>query len=102
MKYVEVDPYYENTTMQEMRNDDDVVLVYVIAPIEGYALHNVVYDTYDYEYDTDTETESQKVLVSRGYSSNSNSVGANYDFEANPSEIYAKKKDELGDGEVLY
>lgn len=97
MPFIETDAYYENTTMREIRDKEDVLIAYDIAPAEGYVLHNVVYDIYEY----DSETDEQGELISRGYSSSSSSVESNYDFETNPSEIYAIKKEDLEEDDIM-
>lgn len=78
---------YDNTTMRENRNSYD------ISPAEGYLLHNIVFDKYE---------SDSKQLISRGYSPSSCSVGKDYDFEANPKEIYAIKRDDVGENDVIY
>lgn len=91
MPYIETETRYENTTMREIRNNDNVLMGYDIAPIEGYVLHNSAFDHYE-----------ETVLISRGYSPSSSSVESDYDFEANPYEIYAIEKDSIGENDVIH
>ena len=55
MPYIDIEPRYENTTMREIRNDDNDLRGYDIAPIEGYVLHNKALDNYDYDEETGKE-----------------------------------------------
>lgn len=98
MPYIETEARYENTTMKEIRNNDDILTGYDIAPIDGYVLHNKVLDSYDYDEETGEDTE----LSSKGYSKNSCSVEPTYDFDTNPDEIYAIAKDDVEEGSVIY
>lgn len=98
MPYVETESRYENTTMLEIRNKDNVLMGYDIAPIEGYVLHNSALDQYEY----DLETDEQKELISHGYSYGSCSVNPDYDFDENPEEIYAIKEDVVGEDGIIY
>lgn len=98
MPFIETDARYENTTMREIQNKEGLLMGYDIAPIDGYVLHNVVFDMHE----RNSETEDIGELISRGYSPSSCSVEASYDFEANPSEIYAKKRDDIEENEVVY
>ena len=50
----------------------------------------------------DVENENKHKFISRGYSIGSCSVGVDYDFDANPDEIYAKKIDELDENEIMH
>lgn len=109
MPFIETKARYENTTMREIQNKEGNLIGYDIAPIDGYVLHNIAFD--EYEYDPEVEvasieesenSETKGELISRGYSPSSCSVEADYDFEANPSEIYAKKRDDIEENEVIY
>jgi hypothetical protein len=84
-RYVDVEPYYENTTMQAYYNDADVLRSYKISPCGGYVLHGNTLDTP--VYDEETGEETGEVIL--GYTRATASVGYNYDFEANLREIYA-------------
>ena len=98
MPFIETQARYENTTMREIRNTENTLTGYDIAPAEGYVLHNTAYDVYEY----DPETEEWGELISRGYSPSSSSIEADYDFDLNPYEIYAKSRDDIEDNEVIY
>lgn len=98
MPFIETEARYENTTMREIRDKNHNIIAYDIAPIYGYVLHNVTFDSYEYN----PETKEQGESISFGYSPGSCSVEATYDFETNPYEIYAKKKEELEENEVIY
>lgn len=98
MPFIETEAVYENTTMREIRNHENILTGYDIAPIGGYVLHNTVYDVYE----SNPETDEQGELSSRGYSTSSCSVNATYDFGANIREIYAKNRNDIGEGEVIY
>ena len=98
MPFVETEACYEKKTMREIRNDAGDLTGYDIAQIEGYVLHNSSFDGYEY----DPETNEQGDLISTGYSPSSSSVEPGYDFDANPYEIYAVKRDAVGDDGVIY
>lgn len=98
MPYIEIEARYENTTMREIRNNDNVLTGYDISPIDRYVIHNAALDTYEY----DPETGEQKELLTKGYSTSSCSIVPNYDFDENPDEIYAIKKDAVGEDGVIY
>ena len=98
MPYIDIESKYENTTMKEIRDNDDVLMGYDISPIEGYVLHNTTFDTYEYN----PETEELVKLINRGYSPSSCSVKQDYDFDINPDEIYAIKTDSIGEDGIIY
>lgn len=106
MPYVETESRYENTVRLEIRNKDNVLMGYDIAPVEGYVLHNSALDQYEYDLETDEqkdmETDEPKKLISHGYSYGSCSVNPDYDFDDNPEEIYAIKEDAVGEDGVIY
>lgn len=98
MPYINTESRYENTIMREIVNDNGDLRGYDIAPADGYVLHNKIMDYYEY----DPETQEDGDLISRGYSSSSSSVPADYDFDTNPSEIYAIEQDNIGEDDVIY
>lgn len=63
-----------NTTMQKGFYNGDH-LVYTITPNEGYVLHSKTGDFYDIDPETNEPT-----ILKLGFSTNSASCGANYDF----------------------
>lgn len=98
MAFIETEARYENTIMREIRNIKGELKGYDIAPMNDYVLHNFALDTYEYN----PETQEFGELISIGYSPSSCSVKPEYDFDVNPSKIYAKKRDELEDDEIVY
>lgn len=93
MAHIPVTPVYENTTMEAFYNNENVLRSYYIAPIEGYLLHDTQYDFDVY----DDETGEPTGEVKKGYIPYpaSVTVGYNYNFEANPREIYAVPADTI-------
>lgn len=77
-------PLIENTIMQKMFING-VHNAYYIAPAEGYVIHDKMYD----EEVIDDETHEPTGEIRLGYTGGTISVGANYDFVANPREVYA-------------
>lgn len=98
MPYINTESRYKNTVMREIVNNDGDLKGYDIAPVEGYVLHNKILDYYEY----DPETKEDGDLIYRGYSSSSSSVPSDYDFNTNPSEIYAIEPDKIGENDVIY
>ena len=98
MPYIEIKSCYENTIMHEIRNLNDELTGYDIAPIDGYVLHNVVLDKRKYNPKTKEFDEE----ITLGYSPSSCSVQSNYDFDTNPNDIYAVKKASVGSNGVIY
>ena len=88
-RYVDVEPYFENTIMQESYNDANVLRGYRIAPAEGYVLHSNTLDTPVFDEVTGEETGETILGYRRGWMQ----VGYNYDFDVNPFEIYAVPED---------
>lgn len=92
MAYVLVDAYYDNTIQQAYYdNNTNELLVYDIAPVGGYVLHD---NTRDYEM-PDFENNPDEMIFKQGYTRGSTSVPADYDFEANPRELYAVIESEV-------
>lgn len=109
MPYVETEAYYDNTIMREIRNNDNILIAYDISPVDGYVLHNSSLDVYEVDMvetdgaeEEDVEPTITRTLISRGYSHNSCSVFASYDFNINPDEIYAIKEDAVGEDGVIF
>lgn len=88
---VDVTPVYENTTMQAYYNSENVLRGYDIRPCEGYVLHSSGLDFP--EVDEETMTETGTILL--GYTRGLVTVGYNYDFEANPRNIFAVLESEV-------
>ena len=99
MALVDVTPVYENTTMQASYNSENVLRTYWIKPIEGYVLHS---SSYDVEViDEETGLPTGEILL--GYISYpaSVSVAYNYDFEANPRNIFAVPADSVPENQIF-
>lgn len=97
MAQIDVTPYYDNTTMQAYYNNNNVLTAYYIRPIEGYVLHDNQFDTH--VIDENTLEETGEIIL--GYTRAVISVGYNYDFEANPRELYAVPESSIS-GDQIY
>lgn len=86
----DVTPYFENTTMQAYYNNDGMLLSYRIHAADGYVIHDKETDAPI--LDPDTLEETGEIMLGYCYQL---SVGFNYDFEANPREIYAVPENEV-------
>ena len=95
----DVTPVYENTTMKASYNSANVLRTYRIAPIEGYVLHSKGYDTEVLDEVTGEPTGD----IIPGYIPYPAfvTVAYNYDFEANPSEIYAVPQDTVPENQIF-
>lgn len=91
MEYIKIKSTYENTTMKEYRNSNEVLIAYRIEPNEGYVLHCKTLDNIEREEFTGEPTGK----VNLGYTSSFVQVGYNYDFEKNPLELYAVPEDQI-------
>lgn len=87
MARIPVEPIIENTTMEKYVNGNGVELVYVIAPIEGYVIHNNARDW--------TEIVDGEEVLKEGFTTGSVSVPITYDFTANPFNLYTKLASEV-------
>ena len=74
----------ENTIMQK-NFKDGVPTTYYITPVEGYVLHDKVYDSP--AVDEVTYEETGEIIL--GYRRTTASCSVNYDFIENPREFYA-------------
>lgn len=99
MAQIPVTPVFENTTMEAYYNSSNVLRSYFIAPVEGYVLHDTQYDTEGYDPET-LEPNGELVLGYIPYPS-SVTVGYNYDFEANPRQIYAVPADTVPENQIF-
>ena len=80
-----VEPKYLHTVQEAYYSDTTGELIgYRISPEDGYKLHDKERDVYI----ADPET-GEVIEDSKGFTSGILTVGWNYDFEANPREIYA-------------
>lgn len=78
----------ENTVMQKVYYDG-VHRQYTIEAIDGYVLHDKRLDWYD------TDPDTYEDVFKLGYTGATKSVAANYDFDANPYELYAVPVDSV-------
>ena len=86
--YKDVAAIIENTVMQERYNDEGKLVNYIIKPKEGYLLHEKSRD----EIVVD-ENGNETGEVKKGYTKGIVTVLANYDFNKNEREIYAKEEE---------
>lgn len=87
----------ENTTMQEVLKNG-VLYAYYITPEEGYVLHDKMID--EEVCDIETGVPTGKVIL--GYKTSVSSVEADYDFVANPRELYAVPEGKISEQEEHY
>lgn len=99
MARVNVTPVYANTTMQAYYNSSNVLRTYIITPIEGYVLHVNSYDTE--VLDEETGEPTGEILLGYIPYPASTSVGYNYDFEANPFNIFAVPQDTVPENQIF-
>ena len=98
MARVQVEPYFANTTQEAYYSDTDGRLMsYVIAPVEGYMLHDKTCDTEILVEETGEPTGEVRL----GYTGGSISVGRNYNFGENPREIYAVPVSEVDENYII-
>jgi hypothetical protein len=86
---IDIEPKFDNTTAKASYNGDDL-MAYRIYPNEGYLLHTTSYDEPILD-DEGNETGE----VKKGYTEGFISLNKNYDFEANPFEVYAIAKGDV-------
>jgi hypothetical protein len=79
-----IPPIIENTNMRKMLSDG-VHRTTRIAPAEGYVLHDNILDENVFDEETSMITEE----IALGYKEGEVSVRYDYDFDANPRELYA-------------
>lgn len=93
--YADVVPsLIDNTTMKVRSTDNGVTILSVrITPVPGYVLH----DSFSDYPGLDPETGDQIPVL--GYVRGTISIGANYDFTANPREFYAIPESDVPDPE---
>lgn len=90
MSYTPVESQIPNTTMKAYYNSSNVLRKYYIYPAEGYALHHNNYD----EHVIDEEGNETGEVIQK-FTTAFTTVVADYDFEANPDNIFAKLLIEL-------
>lgn len=87
--YKVIDAKLENTIF-EAREENGEILSYRIRPADGYKLHEVTLD----EEIMNEETLEPTGRIKLGYTNSYVTVGANYDFDKNDRQIYAKSDTE--------
>lgn len=89
MARISVEPIIANTTMEKYIDSNNVERAYFIAPIEGYVLHHSGKD-----FTIIDEITMEETIV-EGFASGSVSVPIDYDFDANPDNLYTKLASEV-------
>jgi formylmethanofuran:tetrahydromethanopterin formyltransferase len=87
-----------NNIISEARERNGQVVSYKLRPADGYKLHEKLIDQSQLD---DAGNETGKIKC--GYTTGFVTVGANYDWEANPRKIYAipiDAEDEIIDKEM--
>ena len=82
--------FFKNTKTEVYRDDNGEATMLRISPEEGYVIHHKLRDVV--VYDTDTSEETGEVI--KGYTALYVTVGNDYDFEANPFDIYVVRKED--------
>lgn len=97
MSRINVAPIIENTRMEAYYNSSNVLRTYFIYPNEGYVLHDNVYDETVMDEDGNETGE-----IRLGYIPYPSfvTVGYNYDFVANPRELYTVPEDSVDSDQI--
>ena len=95
----------ENTTIEEVKDNDGTLLVYEVTPNEGFLLHNNVNDY------TEPDAETGAEILHLGFSSASSTVPLDYDFDNTKKidgytaygskEVFAIPRDKVDDKQVF-
>lgn len=93
--YEAVTPTPIANTIVEKVYRDGVHMVYRVAPIDGYVLHD---NTRDW---IDTDPETMEEVLKLGYTTGSTTCPTNYDFTVNPRELYAVPEDSVPADQVF-
>ena len=96
MARITVEAIIPNTRMEAYYNSDNVLRRYYIYPAEGYALHHKLYD----EEIIDEETLEPTGEIRQRFTTAFTTVVADYDFVANPDEIFAVLLSELDEDQL--
>ena len=99
MARIDVTPVYENTTMQAYYNGSNVLRAYYIYPIEGYVLHVNSYDTE--VLDEETREPTGEILLGYIPYPAFTTVPYNYDFTANPFNIFAVPAETVPENQIF-
>ena len=91
-----IPPIIENTVMRKMIADG-IHKTTRIAPIERYVLHDNNLD--DRVFDEETRMLTNEVLL--GYKEGEISVPHNYDFSANPRELYTVPRSSVPEDRIF-
>ena len=86
--YKDITPIIENTVMQERYNETGKMINYIISPKEGFLLHEKSRDEIVLD-----ESGNETGEIKKGYTKGIVTVLANYDFNENEREIYAKEEE---------
>ncbi|MBO5370815.1 MAG: hypothetical protein J6B23_09090 [Clostridia bacterium] len=81
--------FFENTKTESCRNDEGLITAYRITPDDGYVIHTKFHNTPVYD-----ENGIDTGEVEIGYTSSYIVILSDYDFESNPFDIYAVRKEE--------
>jgi hypothetical protein len=95
MARIPVEAIIPNTRMEAYYNANNVLRVYYIYPLEGYGLHHNAYD----EPILDEEGNPTGEVIQR-FTTAFLTVPYNYDFEANPENIFTKPLSELDENQL--
>lgn len=81
--------YFENTCTDAIKNEENQIIAYRITPDKGYMLHTIYHDKQIIDEETGIETGEKTT----GYTDSYIVISSDYDFEENPYDIYAVKKE---------
>lgn len=95
MAQIPVEAIIPNTRMEAYYNASNVLRKYYIYPLEGYGLHHNAYD----EPILDEEGNETGEVLQR-FTTAFTTVVYNYDFEANPDNIFAVPLSELDENQL--
>lgn len=95
MAQIPVEAIIPNTRMEAYYNASNVLRKYYIYPLEGYGLHHNGYD----EHILDEQGNETGEVLQR-FTTAFTTVVANYDFEANPENIFTKLLSELDENQL--
>lgn len=95
MSQIPVEAIIPNTRMEAYYNASNVLRKYYIYPLEGYGLHHNGYD----EPILDEEGNETGEVIQR-FTTAFTTVVANYDFVANPNNIFTKLLSELDENQL--
>lgn len=90
-----VTPVFDNTTMKKVYHDG-VHKLFEIAPVDGYVLHNNVYDSY---FDPELGEEVTEPIL--GFTRGISTCRYDYDFVVNPYEFYAVPENSVPENQIF-